>query len=179
VPHANSWAGAAPTPLRRRFSTRGDINFRSTFPVGKSNRPLHFGTSQPRKRARRGDCGGAGGGGDNGGGEGPAPGRDPRADGGPVAAAPRAGRPLRGRAPGTCRAAAPPAQIGGIGSPAGVGCSPGLGFRSIGSSCGLTVAVDCACRASTSRSRTSGGSSSPGSQGALVRAEFNPSLVLV
>lgn len=72
---------------------------RSTFAVGKSNKPLHFGTSQPRKEARGGDCGGAGGDGDNGGGEGPAPGRDPRADGGPVAAAPRADRPLRGRPP--------------------------------------------------------------------------------
>ena len=50
------------------------------------------------------DCG-ATGGRNNGAGEGRAPGRDSRADGGPLAAAPRAGRPLRGRPPGPCRAA--------------------------------------------------------------------------
>lgn len=71
-----------------------------------------------------------------------------------------------------------PAQIGG-GSDLLLGSAGlALGFCFIGSFCGLILAVDCLCRASTCRSRINGGSSSPGSQGALVRADwiFHPSV---
>lgn len=73
----------------------------------------------------------------------------------------------------------PPSRGGGGRSPAGVGLY-GLAYGFVGfdplvpwtnRGCGLFV---CACRASTCRSRTSGGSSSPGSLGALVRAELIP-----
>ena len=91
-----------------------------------SNKLLRF-QHQP-SGGKSADCGGAGGR-NNGAAEGRASGRDSRADGGPLAAAPRAGRPLRGRPPGPCRATVPSPRRSGVDRISGLGSAGlALGF---------------------------------------------------